>query len=111
MASQWKIPLSDEETCFWTAHGAGCCHLSPCWGLHVVDGRVEFLGVGQDHATPVFLAKFVRDDPAQPWHGYPVHQKRVPDRPRREVLNVWLQQGTLRKAAIRKIMQGHPCTP
>lgn len=107
--SQWSIPETSELGVFarcrqetWYVDGNG-------WGLHFVEGAVRYLGVGQDHATRVFIAKFVANSDESQWHGYPADHIRRSDRPCEQILRQWLGGEVLPPAKIRKISKGQPC--
>lgn len=110
-ASQWTITEAEEKVSFQCAVAWSCMDGCKGWGLHLVNGKCTFLGLDKDHQTQVFIAKFVCADSTHPWHGYPVHHSRSSDRPCRKTLEIWLEYGLLRPAAIRKVMKGQPCNP
>lgn len=109
--SQWQISMLQERRCF--VHGLRCRWgtATTTWGLHVRGGRVLQLGIGRDHCSPAYIAKFVCDQGIQEWHGYPVDPKRKGDKPTPEVLRAWLDEGVLGEAKIRKIKGGQPWKP
>lgn len=107
--SQWLIPEHEElrifELCLartWIVGTFG-------WGLHLVNGHPDYLGVAQDRVTQVFIAKFVREPAAPNWHGYPAEHSRTWDRPDDTVLEMWLLGDVLPPAKVRKISKGQPC--
>jgi len=107
--SQWTITETEEIGCFrltwvsaWIVDSAG-------WGLHLVNGSPDYLGMAQDRHTRVFIAKFVSNGGQAEWHGYPADHGRTSDRPHDEVIGTWLADRTLPAAKIRKIQKGEPC--
>ena len=106
--SQWSISHSQESACFGAAHSKGWTDAIKGWGLHYYNGGVDYLGFGQDHTTNVFIAKFVGNQGV--WHGYPAdHQRNQQDIPSERVRRMWLQNGVLTAAKVRKITKGQPC--
>lgn len=109
--SQWCISEVEERDCFAKALSKRWILDDVGWGLHLVDGRVGYLGVGRDHRTPVFIAKFVDSNNTALWHGYPVdHRMNVRDRPEESVLKRWLDDDVLPRTKIRKLVRGQPCS-
>jgi hypothetical protein len=110
--SQWTIEVPKELTVFaaalrahWTDAAAGWG-----WGLHIVRGRVAYLGVGRDHELRVFVAKFLDGTHTSTWHGFPADHRRGPsDRPPERVMKTWLETKVLAPAKVRKIAKGKPC--
>jgi hypothetical protein len=107
--SQWTITSPEEaqacSVCIqrdWVDEWTG-------WGLHYINGSPQYLGVGQDHVTLVFIAKFVSEDQGTYWHGYPAHHSRQWDRPAAAILAAWLRNEVLPAAKIRKVSKGEPC--
>ena len=106
--SQWTISISAEKTCFylcienlWILQEVG-------WGLHYPEGAPEYLGVSEDQATPIFIARFVGKSGA--WHGYPAdHQKNFQDIPDQGILLDWMNRNLLAASKIRKIVRGQSC--
>jgi len=71
-------------------------------------GRPEYLGVAQDHATQIFIAKFVGAGGV--WHGYPAdHQQNQRDIPDESVLLKWMDLKVLSPAKVRKVLRGQLC--
>ena len=108
--SQWRITEIEESDSFICA----CDHLwvldKVGWGFHFKEGKVQYLGVAQDHRTLVFIAKFVNDKPHNTWHGYPAdHQKKQQDIPDDEIRALWIAEGVLPAQKIRKIGSAQPC--
>jgi len=107
--SQWRITIPEEQASFENARGCGWLETDAGWGLHLVNGNAEVLGVAQDHATSVFLAKYVGSE-GGPWHGYPAdYRNNVQDIPTPNVLGAWCSKGHFSPAKIRKISRGQPC--
>jgi hypothetical protein len=107
--SQWRITEDEECACFSNCHTSNWYDGHTGWGLHVVGGVVTYLGVGRDHVTEVFVAKFVADNDGTLWHGYPADHVRSHDRPIRQVLAIWLRDNVIPAAKVRKIGKGEPC--
>jgi len=108
--SQWTISEQAELDMFDNVLGHGRLHSDVGWGLYIDNGRVDYLGVAQDHYRKVFVAKFVDGSQNNCWHGYPAdHQRNVSDIPAPYILQEWLDANLLRCAVIRKIMRGQPC--
>ena len=109
--SQWRITEIEERSCFEKTLSKSWVLADVGWGLHLVDGRVRYLGVGRDHHTRVFIAKFVDSNNTALWHGYPVdHQTSIKDRPNESVLKRWLTDEVLPVPKIRKLIKGQPCS-
>ena len=108
--SQWTISAQQEIASFSYAHAQSWVCANCAWGLHFVNQNISYLGTAQDHATRVFIAKFVNDINHNNWHGYPadhqINQQDIPDEP---ILLLWLSQRILPKAKIKKIASGKPC--
>lgn len=68
--SQWTISLDDELASFFQAEERGWQESNKAWGLHLVEGRIIYLGVTKNRQTPVFIAKYTCSRDAV-WHGYP----------------------------------------
>lgn len=106
--SQWRITTPEELACFqatvenqWRLGNVG-------WGLHSPAGTPEYLGVAEDHATMVFIAKFVGKQAI--WHGYPAdHQRNFQDIPDGTILDIWMKLNLIAAAKARKILRGQPC--
>jgi hypothetical protein len=105
--SQWTIPIEAEMNAFTGAWTAGWFASACIWGLHFDNGVVTYLGVGQDHQTQVFLAKFVDGQGTPNWHGYPIDHKE--DRPPEQVMDSWLKGKYFNRAAVRRILRGQRC--
>jgi hypothetical protein len=112
--SQWTIVEVDERSCFATGFVSWRDREDSCWGLHIVNAGVAYLGV-----TPIvapdrrdlFIAKFRDSSLDAKWHGYPVNSGdgSPQDIPPPIVLAAWLQSGLLRAAVVRKIARGQRC--
>jgi hypothetical protein len=108
--SQWVIPIPDEIVTFrltvqeiWFDGDRG-------WGLHLVNGKAENLGVAVDRAQRIFIARFEGDLSRNYWHGYPAdHLRRTGDIPTEEITQVWVDRGYLPKPKVRKILKGQRC--
>jgi hypothetical protein len=107
--SIWTIHIYEEVQCFiythrhnWIAEGNG-------WGLHLVDGKPEFLGeVSSGKQSKI--AKFVVNQAMGLWHGYPSdYQRNKKDRPPISILEVWRDLDLIKKADISKVRGGKSC--
>jgi len=108
--SQWRISESDERDIFRSAITKHWLIETVGWSLYISNGQIQYLGVAQDHLRRVFIAKFVDKGKRRNWHGYPVdHQRSTFDIPAPEVLKMWIDEGLLSNAKIRKITKGQPC--
>lgn len=109
--SQWSIVPADELACFVRSATRGWLGAYQGWGVHLVVERPDWLGTARDHATRVFVAKFVGRI-GRPWHGYPADGSRDPkDIPEEWLLAIWLRDGVLGAAKVRKLMRGQLCSP
>jgi hypothetical protein len=108
--SQWTITTADEYICFASADRAGWLLPAEGWGLHLVAGTPDYLGIGVDRSRRLFLAKFVASTSPPTWHGYPAdHEMHQQDIPHPKILDKWLQSKTLTAPKIRKLGKGQPC--
>lgn len=111
--SQWTIPESAEIDCFSVAGKEGWLVKDVGWGLHKISGKPDWLGVAEDKATALFIAKFVGNQISTTgieWHGYPANYRaNSHDIPEQEVLRKWLTGSGLSAAKVRKIGKGQPC--
>jgi hypothetical protein len=108
--SQWTISEADERTAFETAEHKGWLIPSEGWGLHLRGDRPSYLGLAQDRARELFIAKFVGSGTPIVWHGYPAdHQLHRQDVPPELVLNKWMQLALVPPAKIRKIAKAQRC--
>jgi hypothetical protein len=109
--SKWTIGASEERDVFVNTKTQNWIQLSEGWGLHIVEGRVAYLGIAQDRARQLFVAKFVNSSQNQSWHGYPAdHQRHVKDIPSEFVLRKWLDGGLLSPQKIAKLERAKPCS-
>lgn len=107
--SQWTIGLGDEQASFSISWFSGCCSSEAGWGLHLVNGAPDYLGVVEDHKTQSFIAKFVVDSSHGSWHGYPAdHRNKQQDVPTESVRLHWLSTRILPAPKIRKIGKQQP---
>ena len=109
--SQWRISEDEERTVFSITWNRGWAANCLGWGAHFPNGAAEYLGVAQDHATPVFIAKFVDSSATGIWHGYPVdHSRNFPGNvPDLDILNQWMADGIISTAKRRRIQKGQRC--
>lgn len=109
--SQWEINNHQERDVFTEVHRRNWIQQNKGWGLHLVGGVVSYLGRTRDHRRLVFIAKFVDEDHTQTWHGYPAdHQSSASDIPVPAILKQWMDANLLRRAVLRKIAKGQPCS-
>jgi len=115
--SQWTITETEERKCFCSAahlvyiYGLGDRY---CWGLHIEQDLVRYLGVTASRVPTfgqnLFIAKFVDGTRNDLWHGYPADPVgSYQDIPPSDILELWLGDGYLSKAQIRKIAKGQIC--
>jgi hypothetical protein len=109
--SQWKVTEAQEAEIFSAAYTAQwIVNNNTAWGLYRPQEAVQFLGLDKTHTAQVFIAKFVRDDNARDWHGYPVaHTVSADDVPDTSVLGAWQAEKILPGAKLRKIAKMQPC--
>jgi hypothetical protein len=108
--SQWRVTEQEEIGCFRLTYDNQWIIDQKGWGLHLVDGSPQYLGVARDHATEVFVAKFVSNTAGEEWHGYPAdHTSNSADRPHESVAWKWQENGFIRPAKVRKLLRGQPC--
>ena len=109
--SQWRITEQDERSSFQDCRTKHWFSENTGWGLHFANGSVSYLGMGRDHQTSVFVAKFVSQLNRKLWHGYPAdHQRSTTDIPSEAVRRQWLEFKLLTAAKIRKLSRGQPCS-
>ncbi|WP_131753382.1 hypothetical protein [Burkholderia vietnamiensis] len=107
--SQWKVTETQEVEIFHAAYTAKWVVNNTAWGLYRPEQMVQMLGLDKTHASEVFIAKFVRDDNAPDWHGYPVAHTVSADVPDTSVLGAWQAEKILPGAKLRKIAKMQPC--
>ena len=107
--SQWRITEPEEVDSFKHTWNEGWIVGQYGWGLHLINGEVNYLGVAQDHRTRLFIAKFVNDTNHGQWHGYPADHQSITDRPDDQIIAMWLANNTLPAAKLRKVQKGEPC--
>jgi hypothetical protein len=107
--SQWTITELAEVGAFEVARGRNWLTLGTGWGLHVRDGRAEYLGIAADQATLLFLAKYVDTGRTNQWHGYPVPNDAGGNKPPDQIIGDWMSMELIRPACARKLAQGRPC--
>ena len=109
--SQWDISRDQELDVFVNARDQHWLSKDLGWGLHIVRARVAYLGKAQDRTRRLFMAKFVDGNRDQKWHGYPAdHQRRPSDIPPAPILRDWMNSSLLRRAVVRKVLRGQPCS-
>jgi hypothetical protein len=108
--SQWIITQPEETVSFSRSLAEGWLRTTEGWGLHTPQQSPEYLGYARDHSTQVFVAKFVGDDVAGTWHGYPADHQRCPqDIPDEAALQAWIDASLLTPAKLRKVARGQRC--
>src|ERR1700686_2260099 len=110
-ASQWTVGVNIELDIYVTTRMNGWLNVLDGWGLLLERGTAIYLGLAEDHATNVFIAKFVGSEVGadQVWHGFPVLNNHDDGRPTAQVAFDWQHRGLLRAATVRKLIQGKPC--
>ncbi|HET9283924.1 MAG TPA: hypothetical protein VFR24_18400 [Candidatus Angelobacter sp.] len=103
--SQWTINETQEVSSFNYSNNEGWIRETTGWGLHLVNGSPDYLGVARDHKTQVFVAKFVDANKSRTWHGYPTD---FLDRPPEHILRGW--KPLLRTRILKKLSLGQPCS-
>lgn len=111
--SLWTISIEDEIECFkrtignlWKDVDGKCA-----WGIHVLGNSlsIEILGKNRENEH-LKIAKFVKDDYCESWHGYPAdYRKKRNDKPPEKVLIEWRDKGYIKKHQIGKIRSGKVC--
>ena len=111
--SCWTITEPEEVASFRFALQQGWLIATLGWGLHMVDGTPQFLGLAApDHTRKLMLAKFVDGSSDDHWHGYPAdHERHRQDLPPVSILQNWLTNRVLTTRQIRNIQLGMPCKP
>ncbi len=108
--SQWIINPTQEFDCFDLSYRKSWLKNDNAWGLHYSGQSIDYLGLGEDRNVNLFLAKFIKDQNQNYWHGYPADYQRNPqDIPDNDILEIWKYNNILSKPKIRKIMRGQPC--
>lgn len=116
--SQWTISEQQERDCFGNILGLiymdGFGSPNGCWGLHIVAGRLAYLGESaSDSSEPfraLFIAKFVDSNENDRWHGYPAdHVSNTQDIPTSDWLMYWFEAGYISQSQLRKISRGQKC--
>jgi hypothetical protein len=108
--SQWRITIAEEVASFvlttqrtWFVEDRG-------WGLHVVNGKAQNLGVARDRTQQLFVARFEGELPKQYWHGYPAdHVRRTDDIPTEGIARDWINREFVPAPKIRKLLKGQRC--
>ena len=111
--SQWTVSVADEHACFDFGVGHGWVSTSgdSAWGLHVIDGKADYLGKsapGRGPEASLFVAFFQLADVC---HGCPSDLKRSRrEIPPTSVTRAWLEGKYLRGPVIRKLQLGQTCS-
>lgn len=107
--SQWRLNEDDELACFRKAYENECCVGHVGWGLHMVSGVAETLGVSI-HKEELKIAKFVDSNKNSLWHGYPAdYRRKRQDVPSDSVLQKWIQLNLIDRRQAVKLKGGRPC--
>lgn len=111
--SQWTISFAEECAGFQLGVGRGWVAIDrgAAWGLHMVDGKVGYLGktaANREPKSDLFVAFFQISDVC---HGYPSDSKRSRrEVPPTAVFKDWLMGKYLRPSVVRKLQQGQLCS-
>jgi len=114
--SQWTISEQEERGVFSRTYTSGWIVEHVGWGLHIVNGSVNYLGVDRTRSQNLIVARFIDDNNVEIWHGYPAdpnrrsQQARIKEIPPEEVQTEWLRGQILPKPKVRKLGRGEPCT-
>ncbi len=109
--SQWTIQQAEEITAFTYCYDHTWFIGDRAWGLHYQQGSLTYLGVGVDRQRALFVARFEDGNSNQQWHGYPAdHQRNVHDRLPEQLKELWIRNGVLDPAKVRKLSRGQPCS-
>ena len=112
--SKWTITVVEEKQVFVNAHSSNWLSSldNDGWGCHRISGSLEYLGIGQDQCTKVFISKYVCSRAnVNDWHGFPAdHQSNTQDIPPSKILFDWQKIGIINKPQMRRIMKGQPCS-
>lgn len=107
--TRWTITPLKELQCFELAYSSGWMDTFACWGVHVVGGVADRLGINSRNEKLLF-AKFVDSGQNCVWHGYPAdYRRKTNDTPSYEILGEWRRRGLIDKRQIRIIKQGQVC--
>lgn len=80
------------------------------WGLHIIEGRPQYLGVDELGESELFMARFRDGDGNNKWHGYPLdHVRRPEDCPPDWLRKVWIKMQLLTKPKLARICKRKPC--
>lgn len=109
--SQWTITQVQELDAFRYAEANKWLDGAKGWGLHLVNGAAQYLGISVSRVTQLFVAEFVAGNAPVLWHGYPAnHQAHAQDIPHAQVLKDWMKLNLVAAPKIRKLMRGQPCS-
>jgi len=108
--SQWTIAKNLEICCFRLSHRSNWLMGQAGWGLHLVNGRADYLGTNAKRTRKLFVARFEDRNGRQRWHGYPADPvERSRDMVPEAIANNWMIQALLRPAVISKLLRNKPC--
>jgi len=107
--SQWLVGMPEERECFGTAHDKNWIEAHEAWGFLLQDGEPIPLGISADGHFRCKVAKFVDGSRNAHWHGYPADHRKTQDSPPVSISRDWLQQHTIGRHIVRKLMRAEPC--
>ena len=109
--SRWIITVNEELECFRVTIDNNWHDTNTGWGIHRENNTnvLFILGVNVFNEN-LKIAKFVKDQNHNHWHGYPADWRRkTQDRPPVGLLNNWRRIGVIPKHKIAKIRSGKKC--
>jgi hypothetical protein len=111
--SVWTITIEEEIFCFKRSIENSWIDITPkyAWGIHLIGSsiRLEILGKNRENEY-LKIAKFIKDDTSESWHGYPAdYRKKKKDKPPEKVLLEWRAKGYIEKHHMGKIRSGRIC--
>lgn len=107
--SIWTINLVEEVDCFKKSYSSQWQLNCKGWGLHIIQDRICVLGKNPEGEN-LKIAKFVDSSNDNSWHGYPAdYRSNIQDRPTQHILEMWREEGIIKKHHMSKIRSGMPC--
>lgn len=111
--SIWIISIEDEVSVFKRTLQKSWIEDSRKygWGLHIINGSNTLRTLGENrYSGDLKIAKFVKDENDESWHGYPAdYRQKRKDKPPEEVLLKWRDEGLIEKHHVSKIRSGRIC--
>jgi hypothetical protein len=111
--SQWTVAMDIEVEIFAVTFESSAQALQTLWGLWLLDGKAQVVGVSRAENPPQYglkISRFQKNDRPEYWHGYPADYRAHPhDRPPTSVLQGWRVGGIISKADVSRIRGGRPC--